>query len=147
MYYREMSLFDSLGGSLLGLCVVAVIIEIWLAVKITLLVIRAFIRHPKSIWLWGFLAIMVIPLVVIGVIAVINHGQAVTDNVQSTIAGVCSALSMIGFLGLVVTSLVYHLKDTDTLMPEKSSSLVDAILHRSWLGEDTPLEEQEQVAA
>ena len=144
MYYRDPYL--SLGDLFGGLFVAALIIEIWLIVKITLLIIRAFIRHPKSILLWSFLATIVISLVVIVCLVISNQGQPVDDPVQRVVAGVFSALAILGFLGLVITALVFHLKDSDTLMAEKPG-LVDQILHMSWISDDTPLEyEHEQVA-
>ena len=128
--------FSSYGGDLLGLALVLVLIAAFLMVKVTLFVIRTFVKYYDRRSLWIALAACVV-LSLVGIFLA-------TQRSPSSLL-----LLFVGAAILLITCLVVDLRNRDTFLRE-NVSLVHEVLHSSWFGsEDTPQKElaDEQFAA
>ncbi len=129
---------DSSGyvGDLLGLVLVLVLIAAFVVVKVTLFVVRTFVKYYNHRSLWIALAVCVL-LSLVGIL------------LATQVSPSYSILPVIGVVVLLIACVAVDLRNRDTFLRE-NVSLVHEVLHSSWFGsEATPRKEfaDEQVAA
>lgn len=134
MYHRRDDFGADFGSAIAVLGLILLLIAAFLVVKAVLFVVRTFVKyHRLSLW--------------IALVVCISSFNGSVLLYKLTAFDGSFALSGIGIVVLLLTCLVVDLKNRDTLMRE-NVNLIDEVLHKSWLGEDTPLElENEQLAA
>src|SRR5690348_15659595 len=124
MYY-----FRDTGGDLLALAITLMLALIFLTVRACVFVAKTFLTYYQHKALWIALAVCVV-LTTCGVLLSLYVNQAY------------EALAYIGFAVLLITCKAVEMRNSDTLMPEKSNGFVNSTLHRSWFAsEDDPVEE------
>jgi amino acid transporter len=129
MYYHHQ---DSFGGELLGIGLVLLLIAAFCLVKVTLFVIRTFVKYYDHRSLWISLVICIV-LSLVGILLATQVDQSY------------SFLPVVGLAILLITCAAVSLRSRDTFLREKVN-LIDEVLHTSWWGsEDTPRVEQEQA--
>ncbi len=111
------------------------LIGLFVLVVTIVYVVKTFVKYYTHKSLWIALAVFLV-LCVIGGLLAIAVSQAFL------------ALPYIGVAVLLITCFAVDLKNRDTLMRE-NVNLIDSVLHSSWLGSDTPRQEEEleQLAA
>jgi hypothetical protein len=132
MYYRHRDVLgDMFSSDLMMIGLVVLLIVVFVAVKMTLFVIRTFAKYSDHTSLW-------IALAVCGVLLVVGLLLGTQISPFYCILPVC------GITLLLMTCCVISLRNRDTFLRERVS-LLNSILRQSWWSsEDTPSVETEQ---
>ena len=132
MYYMR-----SAGSDVLAMGIVLMLLLAFLTVKAIIFIVRTFITFYTHKALWISLAVFVALSVAAGFLSYLFNNAMFLNLVY------------VGFAVLLITCQVVDLRNRDTLQAGKSSSIVDQVLHSSWLvGDDTVLGvEDDQLAA
>lgn len=112
-----------------------ILIGVFLVVVATVFTIKTFVRYYNHASLWIALAFCLVLCITGGLLNKLMQFDG------------SPLLSGIGIAVLLITCYTVDLKNRDTLMRE-NVNLIDEVLHKSWWGsEDTPLEQENELAA
>ena len=123
-----MYVMRSMGSDVLAMGIVLCLLLVFLAVKAVVFIVNSFIHYYKHKSLWIALAVFVALSVAAGILSYLFNNAVFLNLVY------------VGFAVLLITCQVVDMRNRDTLQAGKSSSIVDQVLHSSWLaGDDTVL--------
>ncbi len=125
---------DDFGGAAAGsLMLFAIIVLVFVMVKLAIFIITTFVRYfdqEKKVLLTS--------LVVFGALSIVSLVLYALLR-----ADWCGSFVYLGFTQLLITCFVVDLRNRDTLMRPKVNFLNEALNRPWWGSEDKPLQEQE----
>src|SRR6266568_361930 len=104
------------------------LIGLFVLVVTIVYVVKTFVKYYTHKSLWIALAVFLVLCVIGGLLAIV-------------VSQAFLALPYIGVAVLLIACFAVDLKNRDTLMRE-NVNLIDSVLHSSWLGSDTPRQEE-----
>jgi hypothetical protein len=122
MYQRDSYGIGNGFGALLTIMLTVSLVTFYMLARVCVFLIHTFVKYPRKVVLWVFLA---------GFVLSVGVGGLLTYTTQSPS---WFLLGLLGFLALTLTAYVIELRNSQTLL-KQPDSIVQAVLHTNWFGD------------
>jgi hypothetical protein len=109
-------------GSAFALVIALGLVSAFVVMKAVVLIIHTFVKYPRKVVLWTFLAGFVVSTGVGGLIAYLTQNPG------------WLSLGLVGFAALTLVCYIVELRNSQMLLSQPNN-IVQSVLHTNWFGD------------